>query len=107
MRLAEDYVLAKTRVASLEDVRSLNLWGNGITDVSVRRAAPKPVSVLARSVPDAASGAQLVSRMRNLEVLSLSVNRCASRSAEPARPARSCEGSSCECVVLTRVRTAA
>jgi hypothetical protein len=36
MRLAEDYVLAKTRASELSEVRNLNLWGNGITDVSVR-----------------------------------------------------------------------
>jgi hypothetical protein len=38
MRLSEEYVLAKTRAESLREVRNLNLWGNGITDVSVRGA---------------------------------------------------------------------
>lgn len=36
MKLEEQYVLSKTKAASLADVRNLNLWGNGITDVSVR-----------------------------------------------------------------------
>jgi hypothetical protein len=40
MRLSEEYVLAKTRAESLREVRNLNLWGNSITDVSVR-AAPR------------------------------------------------------------------
>lgn len=35
MKLEEQYVLAKTKAASLADVRNLNLWGNGLTDVSV------------------------------------------------------------------------
>jgi hypothetical protein len=36
MRLSEEYVLAKTRAESLREVRNLNLWGNGVSDVSVR-----------------------------------------------------------------------
>jgi hypothetical protein len=39
MRLSEDYVLAKTRQAELGAVRNLNLWGNGISDISVRFVA--------------------------------------------------------------------
>ena len=39
MRLSEDYVLAKTRQAELAAVRNLNLWGNGISDISVRCVA--------------------------------------------------------------------
>ena len=37
-RLTEEYVLAKTRQAELAGVRNLNLWGNGIEDISVRSA---------------------------------------------------------------------
>ena len=37
-RLTEEYVLAKTRQAELSGVRNLNLWGNGIDDISVRAA---------------------------------------------------------------------
>ena len=36
MRLTEEYVLAKTRQAELGAVRNLNLWGNGISDISAR-----------------------------------------------------------------------
>ena len=38
-RLTEEYVLAKTRQAELSGVRNLNLWGNGIADISVSGAA--------------------------------------------------------------------
>ena len=36
MKLSEALVLAKTKVESVEQVRNLNLWGNGLTDVEVR-----------------------------------------------------------------------
>jgi predicted NAD-dependent protein-ADP-ribosyltransferase YbiA (DUF1768 family) len=35
MQLSEALVLAKTKVEAVEHVRNLNLWGNGLTDVSV------------------------------------------------------------------------
>ncbi|CEM38516.1 unnamed protein product [Vitrella brassicaformis CCMP3155] len=47
-------MLARAKVDSLANVRNLNLWGNDIHDVSV------------------------LSRLKNIEVLSLSVNRIAS-----------------------------
>jgi hypothetical protein len=44
MKLSEALVLAKTKVETVEQVRNLNLWGNGLTDVEVRRrpTAPRP-----------------------------------------------------------------
>ena len=50
--LTESDILSRTEAATLDDVRSLNLWGLGLTDVS------------------------LLAKLPNLEVLSLSVNRC-------------------------------
>ena len=35
MKLSEALVLAKTKVESVDQVRNLNLWGNGLTDVEV------------------------------------------------------------------------
>ena len=37
MKLSEALVLAKTKVEGVDQVRNLNLWGNGLTDVEVRR----------------------------------------------------------------------
>ncbi len=77
MRLSEEYVLAKTRVSELSAVRSLNLWGNGVTDVSVRQPCRGEAAGLRVTGARAdARRSQLVARMHNLEVLSLSVNRC-------------------------------
>lgn len=72
MKLEEQYVLSKTKATSLADVRNLNLWGNGITDVSVRMHTKRVwvVSLYSRNV-----FLQVVARMPNVEVLSLSVNR--------------------------------
>lgn len=36
MKLSEALVLAKTKVEEVEQVRNLNLWGNGLTDIEVR-----------------------------------------------------------------------
>jgi hypothetical protein len=36
MKLSEALVLAKTKVEGVDQVRNLNLWGNGLTDVEVR-----------------------------------------------------------------------
>lgn len=36
MKLSEALVLAKTKVEAVDQVRNLNLWGNGLTDVEVR-----------------------------------------------------------------------
>ena len=33
MKLGDALVLAKTKVESVDQVRNLNLWGNGLTDV--------------------------------------------------------------------------
>ncbi|EEH58821.1 uncharacterized protein MICPUCDRAFT_56042 [Micromonas pusilla CCMP1545] len=51
MKLGDALVLAKTKVESVDQVRNLNLWGNGLTDV------------------------ELVTKMPLLEMLSLSVNQ--------------------------------
>jgi len=59
--LSEKLVLHKARCASLSAVRNLNLWGSGLTDVS------------------------LVSSLSNAEVISLSVNKVSS-----LRPFASC-----------------
>jgi hypothetical protein len=119
-RLTEEYVLAKTRQAELSGVRNLNLWGNGIADISVSGAqrsararaervpchAPRGAHATRRrcrgfaahekrawfassaSPRDAAAmRAQVVARMRNLEVLSLSVNKCAALAERGSRAA--------------------
>jgi|TARA_B100001142_G_scaffold254282_1_gene255244 hypothetical protein len=39
MKLGDALVLAKTKVESVDQVRNLNLWGNGLTDVEVRARA--------------------------------------------------------------------
>ena len=57
--LTESDVLTRTEAATLDDVRSLNLWGLNLTDVS------------------------LLARLPNLEVLSLSVNRCVCAPFQP------------------------
>ena len=49
-RLTEEYVLAKTRQAELSGVRNLNLWGNGISDISVRKRSAAQRSAHARAV---------------------------------------------------------
>uniref|UniRef100_A0A6U4TTX4 U2A'/phosphoprotein 32 family A C-terminal domain-containing protein n=1 Tax=Hemiselmis andersenii TaxID=464988 RepID=A0A6U4TTX4_HEMAN len=52
--LTEELVLAKTRAASLSEVKNLNLWGSDLTDVSILK------------------------RLDQVEVLSLSVNKITS-----------------------------
>ena len=109
MKLTEDYVLAKTRAAELSAVRNLNLWGNGISDISVRlsggghartlrpgrrKCSPGEGSrasgrVNALELPLSAPRAvQVVAQMRNLEVLSLSVNKCVPPARAVARQPR-------------------
>ncbi len=81
MKLTEAFVLAKTAQASLEDVRSLNLWGNGLSDVSARACErmQRCAKLLTPHALTRCSPTQVVAGMTNLEVLSLSVNRCGSR----------------------------
>ena len=52
--LTEQIIKGKTRLDKLEDVKNLNLWGQDLDDVSV------------------------LSKLPNVEVLSLSVNRISS-----------------------------
>ncbi|QDZ19205.1 cilia- and flagella-associated protein [Chloropicon primus] len=57
MKLTEELVLQRTKAKSLEEVRSLNMWGQDISDVDI------------------------LLRMPNVEVLSLSVNGISSLSS--------------------------
>lgn len=50
MKLGDALVLAKTKVESVDQVRNLNLWGNGLTDVEVREARPSRPSSRSRSL---------------------------------------------------------
>ena len=53
VKLNEDMIVARTRVSDMNQVKKLNCWGAELSDVSV------------------------ISRLRNVEVLSLSVNSIA------------------------------
>ena len=49
--LTEDLALSRARAESMEAIKSLNLWGNGLTEVGILERA-KNVEVLSLSVND-------------------------------------------------------
>lgn len=51
MPLTEQMIKAKTKLDRLDDVRNLNLWGQGFTDVSILQYMPRSALGCCRPVP--------------------------------------------------------